>query len=107
MARRRLQFTGASPSPTRPPPSSHLAARAQVGLFLARAGLADATRLVALPNPVAYDVDPAEPDLEAWRHAPNPRRGVNPHKMKTDRQYRDVVAAYEATYLAGGAPAVV
>ena len=72
---------------------------------MARAGLGGAARLVALPNAVAYDVDPAEPDLAAWRHVPNPRRGVNPHKMKTDRQYRGVAAAYEATYLVGdGAP---
>jgi hypothetical protein len=66
------------------------------GLFLYRSGLA--YRFVSLDNRLAFDIgDSTDPD--AYAHAPNPRDGINAHKMKAEGRYAEVAAAFEQTYI--------
>ena len=68
-----------------------------VGLFLHRTG--GGYRFVDWPNALAYDLGP-DWNLHAYAHAANPKLGINPHKMKSNKQYQQVADAYENIFLA-------
>ena len=76
-----------------------------VGLFFHTIGWK--LRFIELPNEIAYDLGNSV-DMQEYSHVANPTQGVNPHKLKTEKQYLATVKAYEQTYFrrpAGGGDA--
>ena len=67
-----------------------------LGLFIHRAF--KNVRWVDLPNPIAYDIGNSW-NVNEYSHMPNPKMGINPHKMKDNSQYEAVALIHEQTYI--------
>jgi hypothetical protein len=67
-----------------------------MGLFIRRA--LGTARWVDLPNPIAYDIG-ASWDINDYMHVPNPRQGINPHRLKENELFMTVARAHEKLFI--------